>query len=308
MEKISIITPVLNRRDFICDAVESVVAQKGSGFEIEHIVVDGLSTDGTLDRLARYPQVIVISGKDSGVYDALNKGIRAATGSIIGLLNSDDVFLPGTLGEVAQVFGNRPGTAMLCLSAQLASRDASGDWVVRETFAASRFANLTRPEILAGAILTNSRFYRPDALHAVGLFDLSLGLIADRKLLLDIFESGGHFAVADHAALEYRAHAGSLTFTDDPRALLKGIDEKLTLAERYLKEADLPAGARQDFRAWHRLEILHGLILATRSRAFAAAGALAARGCRGSYVWPLQVLPAAGQLLRRKLARNRPAS
>ena len=54
METISIITPVLNRNDFICDAVDSVVAQHGEGFNAEHIVVDGVSTDGTLERLARW--------------------------------------------------------------------------------------------------------------------------------------------------------------------------------------------------------------------------------------------------------------
>ena len=305
MEKISIITPVLNRRDFICDALDSVVAQQGGGFAVEHIVVDGLSTDGPLECLARYPHVRIISEKDKGVYDALNKGIRAATGTIIGLLNSDDIFLPGTLAEVEKAFASDAQAAMLCLSARLAVRDASGQWVTREVFPAARFANLPRPEILAGGILTNSRFYRPRVLNDAGLFDLSLGLISDRKLLLDIFDSGERFVVADHLALEYRSHAGSLTFTDEPRALLKGIWEKLALAERYLSDPSLPPAARNDFRAWHRHEVLQGLILSAKARNASVGASLLRRGFRGSALWPLEVLPEAGRLLRRRLDRAR---
>ena len=121
MEKISIITPVLNRRDFIADAIESVVTQEMDGFSVEHIVVDGLSTDGTRNKLEGYPHLKIIAEKDRGVYDALNKGIRAASGSIIGLLNSDDLFLPATLQHVADAF--KSGTAeMVCLSARVAAR------------------------------------------------------------------------------------------------------------------------------------------------------------------------------------------
>src|SRR5690606_33922341 len=91
MEKISVITPVLNRRAFVAEAIESVLNGQGDGFELEHIVVDGGSTDGTLDVLGRYGHLHVITGRDRGVYDALNKGIRAATGAVVALLNSDDV-------------------------------------------------------------------------------------------------------------------------------------------------------------------------------------------------------------------------
>lgn len=305
MEKISIITPVLNRVDFICDAIESVRAQQAGGLAIEHIVVDGLSTDGTLEQLARYPHLKVISEKDRGVYDALNKGIRAASGTIIGLLNSDDMFLPGTLQCVVGAFAREPKTTMVCLSARLAFKERDGQWSVRQEFPASKFANLTRPEILAGGILTNSRFYRPRVLHAVGLFDLGLGLISDRKLLLDVFGTGERFTAIDHMALEYRSHAGSLTFTDDPRALLKGIWEKLSLAEQYMAGPELSRAARQDFVSWHRNEILQGLILAVQARDAGAAGRLVLRGFKGSALWPVQALPDAGRLLRRRLERMR---
>jgi glycosyltransferase involved in cell wall biosynthesis len=82
----------LDRRDTIADALAAVGSQ--SGIEIEHIVVDGGSTDGTLEVLARHRASVakLIPGPDKGIYDALNKGVAAATGEIIGFLHSDDVY------------------------------------------------------------------------------------------------------------------------------------------------------------------------------------------------------------------------
>jgi glycosyltransferase len=103
--RISIITAVLNRRPTISAAIESVLSQTGA--DIEYIVVDGNSTDGTdeviqgySDRISRY-----IREPDAGIYDALNKGVKAATGDIIGFLHADDWFSgPDVLASVAEAF------------------------------------------------------------------------------------------------------------------------------------------------------------------------------------------------------------
>lgn len=305
MDKISIVTPVLNRRAFVAEAIESVLREQGGGFELEHVVVDGGSTDGTLDVLARYPHLTVMTGRDCGVYDALNKGIAAATGTVVGLLNSDDVLLPGSLEQVARAFAAKPSPEMVCLSARLAVADGAGGWRTTHVFPAAEHANPSRFDLLAGPILTNSRFYRPDVLSRFGPFDLGYRLIADRKLLVDLRDAGLRFLPIDHMALEYRSHPGSLTFTESPAALLRGIPEKLALAESYLACADLTADARRDFTAWHRHEVLMGLILAARTRSPGSAAQLAMRGFRGSLAWPVRVLPEAGLLARRRLARGR---
>jgi glycosyltransferase involved in cell wall biosynthesis len=89
--KVSIITATYNSDSTVRDTLESVAAQTYSN--IEHIIVDGLSKDNTLEIVAEYPHVAkVISEKDDGIYDAMNKGILAATGDIIGILNSDDFY------------------------------------------------------------------------------------------------------------------------------------------------------------------------------------------------------------------------
>lgn len=95
--KISIITVCLNSVATIEDAIKSVLTQDYK--DIEHIVVDGGSTDGTLEILAKYQSQIAkcISEPDNGVYDAMNKGIKLATGDIIGFLNSDDFYADKTV-------------------------------------------------------------------------------------------------------------------------------------------------------------------------------------------------------------------
>ena len=90
--KISIITASLNRAETILECLSSIASQ--SFDRIEHIVIDGGSNDGTLECLRRgkYAIDLLMSGPDDGIYDALNKGIRNATGDIIGILHTDDVY------------------------------------------------------------------------------------------------------------------------------------------------------------------------------------------------------------------------
>lgn len=95
--KTSIITVCLNSAETIEDTIRSVLSQDYK--DIEYIVVDGSSTDGTLDIINRYKKNItkVVSELDHGVYDAMNKGIKLSTGDVIAVLNSDDVYADQTI-------------------------------------------------------------------------------------------------------------------------------------------------------------------------------------------------------------------
>ena len=113
MLKISIITPSFNQARFIERTLESVHSQRGP-FELEHIVVDGGSTDGTLDILrACTGRLRWVSQKDNGQADALNKGLAMAGGDVIGWVNSDDVYEPGALAAAAEAFAAEPATQWL---------------------------------------------------------------------------------------------------------------------------------------------------------------------------------------------------
>jgi glycosyltransferase len=90
--KISIVTSVFNNKSYIEDCIKSVLNQTYQN--IEYIIIDGGSTDGTLDVIKKYNDKIAkwISEPDNGIYDALNKGIRLASGNIVGFLHADDVY------------------------------------------------------------------------------------------------------------------------------------------------------------------------------------------------------------------------
>lgn len=98
--KVSIVTSSYNQAEYIARTIDSIRSQDYPN--IEHIVVDGMSTDGTVDVLARYPDLKVIREPDSGQADAINKGFRAATGDIFGFVNSDDTLEPGAVSAVVE--------------------------------------------------------------------------------------------------------------------------------------------------------------------------------------------------------------
>jgi len=105
--KISIVTVALNARETIADTLGSVAAQTHA--DVEHIVIDGGSTDGTLDVVGRYRDRLarVVSEPDRGLYDAMNKGIRLASGEVVGTLNADDVYADRSVLEtVASAFAD----------------------------------------------------------------------------------------------------------------------------------------------------------------------------------------------------------
>jgi glycosyltransferase involved in cell wall biosynthesis len=104
--QISIVTPCFNSTSTIRETVESVHQQDFKDWE--HIIIDGGSTDGTVEILKSYPHLKWISEKDEGHYHAMNKGIAKATGEFIVILNADDCFRPGALGKVAQAFAKHP--------------------------------------------------------------------------------------------------------------------------------------------------------------------------------------------------------
>lgn len=108
--KISVITPSFNQADYIGRTIDSVRSQQGR-FELEHIIVDGGSTDSTVDILTSCGDAIRwISEPDKGQADALNKGVAMATGDVIGWVNSDDLYESGALATVADVFECEPQT------------------------------------------------------------------------------------------------------------------------------------------------------------------------------------------------------
>jgi len=182
-ESISIITPSLNQGTFIERTIRSVQDQEVA-LPVEYIVVDGGSTDNTLDILKRYSDRIRwVSEKDSGQSDALNKGIAMASGSIIGYLNSDDIYLPGALQKIAGKFVLHPKTNWVYGMAKMIDDQEKEtrkwiSWYKSKKSGTFKYNRL----LVENYISQPAVFFRKEAFYEAGGFDLSLHYAMDYDL------------------------------------------------------------------------------------------------------------------------------
>ena len=181
--KISIITVCYNSAETIYDTINSVNNQTYPN--IEHIFIDGRSTDNTLEiiNLNSERDKIVISEKDFGLYDAMNKGIKLATGDIIGLINSDDLYCdPHALYKVAEEFKKNKNLDSVYADLYYVSKNNINKIIRRwVTGYQSKFKYGWHP--------AHPTFYiKKSVYNRFGLFDLSFRLAADFEIMLRFLE------------------------------------------------------------------------------------------------------------------------
>ena len=102
---VTVVTPTFNAREYLQECVKSLRTGQNSSVEIEHVIVDGGSTDGTVE-LAEQFGLRVMTGKDRGIFDAINKGSFNSRGELLGFLGADDVMLPGGIQAVVDTYRN----------------------------------------------------------------------------------------------------------------------------------------------------------------------------------------------------------
>lgn len=100
---VTVVTPTLNGIEYLRDCIESARRSNSRGIEVEHVIVDGGSTDGTIE-LAESYGLKVLKGKDRGIFDAINKGSFNSSGEILGFLGADDVLLEGGLDAIVEAY------------------------------------------------------------------------------------------------------------------------------------------------------------------------------------------------------------
>lgn len=209
--RISIITPSLNTVATLGQTLESVRAQ-GMGAAVEHIVVDGGSTDGTVELLER-SGVRYVSDPDRGLSDAVNKGIGLASGEIIGWLNADDYYLPGALPRVRDAFAGAPLAPWLVGRCRIV--DAEGAEIRR---AVTAYKNLLLRAYSFPLLLTQnfvpapSTFVRRWAYDAVGRFDERFDYSMDYDFWLRLGRLGAPVRV-HHTLAAFRMAEGSLSMS-----------------------------------------------------------------------------------------------
>jgi glycosyltransferase involved in cell wall biosynthesis len=179
--KISVITATYNSAATVRDTLMSICQQDHA--DIEHIIVDGRSTDGTLGIVANFPHVAkIVSEKDKGIYDAMNKGIRLATGDVIGILNSDDIYIDcSILSVVAKAFAD---PAVMTVYADLQYVDADNMDLIKRTWITGPFR---KSSFYYGWMPPHPTFFvRKEVYERTGLFNTDLRSAADYELMLRI--------------------------------------------------------------------------------------------------------------------------
>ncbi|GGJ39514.1 glycosyltransferase [Neoroseomonas lacus] len=282
--RLSIVTPCLNRAATIGAAIESVLAQGQPA--VEHIIIDGGSTDGTAEVLARYPHLTVIRETDRNLYDAINKGLRAARGEVIGLLNSDDLYAPGAFAAAETAFAD-PSVEMVLGAAEFFA-EQDGREVVQKRLSGTANA-LSEANVIGGITTMNAAFYRRALIDRLGLFDDRFPLSADKDFWLRLVLLRPRLASIGATVIRYRSHAGSLTFAaGDLRDKLSR--HLLDTARTRLMELPPGSPARPAYRRWYGWATGYRVLVQVRQGSIGAAFATARAGLAADALWPWRFL------------------
>ncbi len=199
--KITVVTPSLDQRAYVERAVRSVLDQEGD-FDLEYLVHDGGSTDGTIEILRRYEgRLRLVVEPDAGQADAVNRGLRAATGDVVGWLNSDDLLYPGALARVADAFRGDPGLVWLHGRCEIVDRE---DRPIRRWVGAYkhyRCRHYSRRSLLVENYVSQMTvFWRRSVMERIGYLDPSMKYSFDYEYWLRLSALGDPLYLPERVA------------------------------------------------------------------------------------------------------------
>jgi len=202
--KVSVITPSFNQGQFIERTLQSVAIQ--SGAEIEHVVVDGGSTDNTLDVLKRFGHGVKwVSEKDKGQTDAINKGIRRTNGEIIGWLNSDDIYFSEAISRAVTFFNDHPEVDVIYgMADHIDQNDRPFEVYPSEPWNFERLKDTC-------FICQPAAFFRRSVVEKHGLLDDNLHFCMDYEFWLRLGKAGVQFEYIEVKLAGSRLYAENKT-------------------------------------------------------------------------------------------------
>lgn len=285
MTLVSIITPSYNQARYLEQTICSVLEQDHP--RIEYIVMDGASTDGSVEVIRKHAGQLVYweSVKDQGQADAINKGFARATGEIVAWLNSDDYYLPGTISAAVKVFEENPDVVLVY--ANMLAVDENG-----QTFNTLTYKQLTLEDLLCFQIIGQPAvFMRRSVLQQTSGLDPTFHFLLDHLLWIQIAKRGRVLHVNQTwSAARYHAEAKNVAkateFGREAFRILETIAQDKDLAAtlhkidrrahasayrvdaRYLLDGGLPGKA---LNAWFRALVIYPPVALKRMNIFISA-------------------------------------
>jgi len=199
---VSIITPSFNQAEFIEETIKSVLDQDYQN--VEYIIVDGGSTDGSVEIIKKYADKLswCVSEPDGGQSDAINKGIKQAKGEIIAWLNSDDIYLEGTIKKAVSALGDDPETGMVYADQHSITADG-------KIFNTIRYKQYSLVDLLAMQIIGQPTvFMRRSVLETAGELSMEFSYLMDHHLWIRMLQQAECRYVPDVWA-SARFHSGA---------------------------------------------------------------------------------------------------
>ncbi|HVN17002.1 MAG TPA: glycosyltransferase family 2 protein [Anaerolineales bacterium] len=285
MTLVSIITPSFNQASFLEQTIRSVLEQDYPS--IEYIVVDGGSTDGSVEIIKKYASHLAfwVSEKDAGQADAINKGMKRAKGDIVAWLNSDDYYLPRAISSAVHAFEENPIAVMVY--GDMLAVDEHG-----KTLNLMKYQQLTLDDLLCFQIIGQPAvFMRRSAFEQSGGLDLTFHFMLDHHLWIRLSQRGQLVHVSQvwstaryHAAAKNRAQA--VEFGREAFRILDWAEAEPTLSPVLKRLGNRPRAsayrvdarylldggqARSSLKAWGRAFILYPPVALTRLNLLAGA-------------------------------------
>lgn len=207
---ISVVTICYNSAATIEETIQSVLGQDYPPKLIDYVIIDGGSTDGTLDIISRYRQQLgyFVSEPDRGISDAFNKGVAAASGDVIVIINSDDVLLPGAMRAVAEAYD--PDTDIYRCNVIIRNKETG--FVGRDTPSMRFplmpfFVNVDHQ----GTFVTKACYER------FGNYDINFRYMMDHDFLARCYQGGARFKRVDYDVAEFRLGGVSVASIHDKK-------------------------------------------------------------------------------------------
>lgn len=285
---ISIIMPVLNRGDMIEKAICSVIDQQYHLFEL--IILDGGSTDNTVDVIKKYEKYITYwhSQPDGSAAFATNIGIEKSKGDLIALLMSDDYYEPELFHHISEAAQENPDVEVFTCGGRVVTLD--DETLIQHDSA--RELSLNFYNICYGATGICFRFIRKSLYERIGVYipfaaDKKLMLTNDKEFLLRAWLDGVKDQYVDHIGYTHLAHPGSYSF-GNRSSFARHCTEHMEIATNYLSENNLSFSQKIKFIYWYNDQAAKLFLFHVMNRNYSAAKNMAIQAIKKyNILWPM---------------------